>query len=131
MEFTGLVSKVLPVRTWKSQKTGNDEQSLPFVFEYFENPTDRFPDSVVLESMDEKVIKHLKEGMEIRCGFSHRVFEYKGNLYNKLRVYKIESVKKAANKPAEAVTPAPQAPIVPQATPPAQQQQQEADDLPF
>lgn len=46
MEFTGRISKVLPVRSGTSQR-GNEWQALPFVFEYFEHENDRYADSVL------------------------------------------------------------------------------------
>lgn len=102
MEFTGRVKKLLQVRSGVSQRTGNEWKSMPFIFEYYEHETDRYTDSVVLETFDANVIDNLKEGMEVRCGFSHRTREYEGKFYNELRLYKIESVKKAANQPAAA-----------------------------
>lgn len=102
MEFQGRVKKLLPVRSGVSQRTGNEWKSLPFVFEYYEHETDRYADSVVLETFDTKVIDNLKEGMEIRCGFSHHTREYDGKTYNELRLYKIESVKKAQNAAPQA-----------------------------
>ena len=129
MEFQGRIRKVLPVRTGTSQRTGNNWKCLPFVFEYFENETDRWPDSVVLETFDEKVINSLKEGMEVRCGFGHRAKEYDGKTFNELRLYKIESVK-GSEQPAQ--QPQPQPASEQHA---AQHQQQQAheqpDDLPF
>ena len=134
MEFTGQVKKILPVRSGVSQRTGNEWKSLPFIFEYHENPTDRYADTVLLETFDTKVIDNLKEGMEIRCGFGHRTREYEGKVYNELRLYKIESV-----KPAQAVNQAPQganAPAAEQSPTPqpngAQTPQNDPnDDLPF
>ena len=102
MEFIGRDKKILPLRSGVSQRTGNEWKSLPFIFEYFEHDTDRYPDSVVLETFDTKVIENLKEGMEIRCGFSHRTREYDGKTYNELRLYKIESVKAANQAPQAA-----------------------------
>lgn len=102
MEFQGIVKKLLPVRSGVSQRTGNEWKSLPFIFEYYEHETDRYADSVVLETFDTNVIDNLKEGMEVRCGFSHRTREYDGKFYNELRLYRIESVKKAVNQPAGA-----------------------------
>ena len=102
MEFTGRVKKLLPVRSGVSQRTGNEWKSLPFVFEYYEHETDRYADSVVLETFDTKVIDNLKEGMEIRCGFSHHTREYDGKTYNELRLYRIESVKKPQNAAPQA-----------------------------
>lgn len=95
MEFQGRVLRLLPVRSGVSQRTGNEWKALPFVFEYFEHPSDRYADSVVLETFDENVINNLKEGMEVRCGFGHRTREYEGKVYNEVRLYKIESIKKA------------------------------------
>jgi len=131
MEFVGIVSKVLPVRSGTSQRTGNEWRSLPFVFEYYENDNDRYADSVVLETFDEKVIDNLKEGMEIRCGWGHKARTItKGDgttaTFNELRLYKIESIKKAKQQEAQSQTVAPQQPI--QAPPPTEEEQ---DDLPF
>lgn len=131
MEFQGRVKKILPLRSGVSQRTGNEWKSLPFIFEYFENPTDRFADTVLLETFDTNVIDNLKEGMDIRCGFGHRTREYEGKTYNELRLYKIESVKGAqqapqgANAPAEAQQTATQ-PIAVQTA-----QNNANDDLPF
>ena len=98
MEFQGRIAKVLPVRSGVSQRTGNEWKSLPFIFEYFENPSDRYADSVMLETFDTKVIENLKEGMEVRCGFGHKTREYtkdgKTMIINDIRLYKIESLHK-------------------------------------
>ena len=101
MEFKGRIVKLLPMRSGTSQRTGNEWKAQPFVFEYFENESDRYADSVLLETFDTKVIDNLKEGMEVRCGFGHKVREYTkqdGTLVtiNELRLYKIESVRKGA-----------------------------------
>lgn len=134
MEFTGRVKKILPARSGVSQRTGNEWKALPFIFEYFENPTDRFADTVLLETFDTNVIDNLKEGMEIRCGFGHRTRDYEGKTYNELRLYKIESVRGAqaaqqapqgANAPAEAQQTVEQ-PIAVQTA-----QNDANDDLPF
>jgi hypothetical protein len=129
MEFQGRIAKVLPVRSGVSQRTGNEWKSLPFIFEYFENPSDRYADSVMLETFDEIVINNLKEGMEVRCGFGHKTREYtkdgKTMIINDIRLYKIESVHKEqpaghAEGQQQGATPAPQ-----------QQGGGETDDLPF
>ncbi len=107
MEFQGRVKQILPLRSGVSQRTGNEWKALPFVFEYFEEDNKRFPDSVVLETFDDKVIENLKEGMEVRCSFSHRVREYEGKHYNEVRLINIASVRTAVNQPAQqAVAPA-------------------------
>lgn len=131
MEFIGRVKQLLPQRSGTSQRTGNEWKALPFIFEYFEHDTDRYPDSVLLETFDTKVIDNLKKDMEVRCGFSHHTREYEGKVYNEIRLYKIESVKKAqpAGNPAGTVA-------QPQAAPEPQYQQaaeaqEDPDDLPF
>ena len=129
MEFTGRVKKILPLRSGVSQRTGNEWKTLPFIFEYFENPTDRFADTVLLETFDTNVIDNLKEGMDIRCGFGHRAREYEGKTYNELRLYKIESVKGANQAPQGANAPAAeQSPTPP---PNGAQEAGNNDDLPF
>ena len=106
MEFQGRIAKVLPIRQGVSQRTGNEWKSLPFIFEYFEHDSDRYADSVLLETFDTKVIDNLKEGMEVRCGFGHKTREFTKQdgttaVINDLRLYKIESVRKAQNQIAQ------------------------------
>ena len=103
MEFQGRIAKVLPIRQGVSQRTGNEWKSLPFIFEYFEHDSDRYADSVLLETFDTKVIDNLKEGMEVRCGFGHKTREFTKQdgttaVINDLRLYKIESVRKSQNQ---------------------------------
>ena len=135
MEFQGRIKKVLPLRSGTSQR--GEWQALPFIFEFFEHETDRYADSVVLETFDTKVIENLKEGMEVVCGFGHRTREYEGKTYNELRLYKIESVKKAAVTQQQtqqaAAQPAPAPQPAPQPNPFGPQVNQEGgdDDLPF
>lgn len=101
MEFQGRVKQILPLRSGVSQRTGNEWKALPFIFEYFEEDNKRYPDSVVLETFDTNVIDNLKEGMEVRCSFSHHTREYEGRTYNELRLINIASVKPTANQPAQ------------------------------
>ena len=105
MEFQGRIAKLLPIRQGVSQRTGNEWKSLPFIFEYFEHDSDRYADSVMLETFDTNVIDNLQEGMEVRCGFGHRTREYtkdgKTMIINDIRLYKIESVRKAQNQTAQ------------------------------
>lgn len=137
MEFQGRIAKLLPIRQGVSQRTGNAWKSLPFIFEYFEHDSDRYADSVMLETFDEKVINNLQEGMEVRCGFGHKTREYtkddKTMIINDIRLYKIECVRKANTQPA----PAPQtgaAPFPPNVDAngnPINNEGGETDDLPF
>ena len=139
MEFQGRIAKLLPVRQGVSQRTGNEWKSLPFIFEYFENPSDRYSDSVMLETFDTNVIDNLQEGMEVRCGFGHKTREYtkdgKTMIINDIRLYKIESVRKAQHA-AQQPAPAPQtqqaaAPFPPQVDANGNPIKEKDDDLPF
>lgn len=131
MEFTGRISKVLPVRSGTSQR-GNEWQSLPFVFEYFEHENDRYADSALLETFDTNIIRGilnccehdatgglvvengtLKLTREIQClcGFGHKakpITKSDGSqiTINELRLYKLESVKQAQPAPQPAQQPA-------------------------
>lgn len=145
MEFTGRVKKLLPVRSGTSQRTGNDWRALPFIFEYYEHESDRYADNVLLETFEEKVIDNLEEGMEIICGFGHRTREYDGKIYNDIRLYKIESVRKAQRaaqqqarttfQPAATAEATAEAQAQAQGSAPNQggapNQDEEEDDLPF
>lgn len=132
MEFNGRIKKLLPMRGGKSARTGNEWKALPFIFEYFEHDTDRWADSVLLETFDEKVINNLKEGMEVKCGFSHHTRKYEGRTFNELRLYKIESIK-TPQQPAQAMIDPPTGnqPQTEQNAPTAQENGGQGDDLPF
>jgi hypothetical protein len=136
MEFTGRISKLLPMRQGTSAKTGNEWYAQPFVFEYFENPTDRYADSVVLETFDANIIPHLKEGMEVVCGFGHKakpITKQDGTqiTINEMRLYKLESVKGAQRAPQGANAPAEAQQTVAQPIAVQTAQNDPNDDLPF
>jgi len=134
MEFIGQIKKILPAREGVSQRTGNQWKTQPFVFEYFENPTDRYADSVVLETFDTNVMSQLKEFAKVRIGFGHHTREHEGRVYNEVSMYKFELVGDgAAAQPQSTVNQGQGA--SPQPTANQQQEQQqgggESDDLPF
>lgn len=114
MEFDGRISRVLSVRTGTSQR--GEWKALPFVFEYFESGNQRWPDRVLLETMDTNIMAqigaYLKKGadgkavvengecvlqseLNCRVGFSHSVRDFdrqdgtKGTS-NNIRCYKFE-----------------------------------------
>ena len=125
MEFQGRIAKLLPIRQGVSQRTGNEWKSLPFIFEYFEHESDRYADSVILETFDTNVIDNLKEGMEVICGFGHKaktITKQDGTqtTINEMHLYKIESVRKAQNQPTQQAI---QQPVAQQPTPQYQTQQ--------
>lgn len=90
MKFSGRIYKVFPVQSGKS-KSGNDWTKQEFVFEYFENPTDRYADRVMLSLMNEQIEKYaVKELEEVTIGFGHSVREYNGRWFNEVRMYSME-----------------------------------------
>jgi hypothetical protein len=134
MEFIGQIKKILPAREGVSQRTGNQWKTQPFVFEYYENKTDRYADSVVLETFDTNVMSQLKEFAKVRIGFGHHTREHEGRVYNEISMYKFELVGDgAAAQPQPTVNQGQGA--APQPTENQQQGQQqgggESDDLPF
>ena len=139
MEFQGRIAKLLPIRQGVSLRTGNEWKSLPFIFEYFEHESDRYADSVMLETFDTKVIDNLKEGMEVICGFGHKaktITKQDGTqtTINEMRLYKIESVRKAQQHTRQAARVVEGQQSTGQSQQPAGQQPQgegDDDDLPF
>ena len=125
MIFQGRIKQVLPLRSGTSQKTGNEWKALPFIFEYFENPSDRYADTVVLETLDTNIMPYIKEGVEVKIGFGHHAKDYNGKYYNELRMYSFVSAKK---QPAQPASQSQQQPAVQQQQQPAEG---ECDDLPF
>ena len=159
MEFDGRISRVLPVRSGTSQK--GEWKVLPFVFEYFENADQRWPDRVLLETMDSNIMAqigaYLKKGAdgkavvengdcvllyELKCrvGFSHSVREYDKQdgtkaTINNVRCYKFEIAgQQAAPKQAPPQAQPTASPTIPPSFPPPYPQPsggQADDDLPF
>ena len=124
------------MRQGTSARTGNEWYAQPFVFEYYEHETDRYADSVVLETFDTNIIPHLKEGMEVICGFGHKakpITKQDGTqtIINEMRLYKIESVKGANQAPQGANAPAEAQQSVAQPIAVQTAQNDPNDDLPF
>lgn len=125
-----------------SQRTGNQWKAQPFIFEYFENPSDRYSDTVLLETFDENIMSQLKEGLKVTIGFGHRVREYtpttgeragQTQYINECRIYHFAVISTANPAPSPSgYAPSP----TPAGTGAPQVQQQETtggdkDDLPF
>lgn len=134
MKFQGRIKKLLPTRHGMSQRTGNEWKAQPFIFEYFENPNDRYSDEVLLETFDTDIIPHLKENMEVIIGFGHRVREFtpttgeragQTQYINDLRIYSMQSVAKAQAHQDEANGTTAKSPA------PQLAGGQDEDDLPF
>ena len=134
MEFIGRILKVFPQQRGVSQRTGNEWVQQSFVFEYFEDPNQRYSDKVVLQTFDTNVMAQLEENAQVRIGFGMNIREYmkdgKLSVFNEPKVYRFERLDAAEAVPE----PAPQteqpaaAPLPPAQTP---QSGEKADDLPF
>ena len=136
MEFTGRILKVMPARIGVSERTGKEWKTQGFIFEYFEQPTDRYSDKVYLETFDENVINQLQENLPVRIGFGHRVREYTTQQgitmhINEIRIYKFEpqTTQQHAIQP-QGGTQAVSSPSQPQQSSQDQTGEKE-DDLPF
>ena len=69
MEFKGRIMKVLPVTSGTSQNN-NEWKKQEFVFEYFEQQTDRYSDKVCLSIMNDRIAEYdLHENDEVLIGF--------------------------------------------------------------
>ena len=101
MEFRGRIYKVFPVQSGTSQR-GNEWRKQDFIFEYFEHETDRWSDKVLLSVLNERIDEYdLHEGDECIIGFGHTVSnEWKGRVFNEIRLYKFEKVKGATAEPS-------------------------------
>ena len=126
--------KVLPKQEGVSERTGNAWAHQSFVFEYFEDPNQRYSDKVVLQTFDTNVMAQLEENAQVRIGFGMNIREYikdgKTSVFNEPRMYKfvrLDAVETAPQPAPQTDQPA-DAPFPP-AQPP--QSDEKKDDLPF
>ena len=154
MEFEGRIQRVLPVRSGTSQRGA--WMALPFVFEYFETPDQRWSDKVLLETMDTNIMAqigaYLKKGadgkavvengecvllaeLNCRIGFSHSVRQYDRQdgsraTINNVSIYKFEVLGEGVATGSQQTGQQPAA-AQPAAEPAAEPAKVEDDDLPF
>ena len=93
MNFEGRIYKVFPVQSGTSSR--GEWMKQDFIFEYFEQPTDRYADRVLLSVMNDRIKEYdLHEGDEVIIGFGHNTREYQGRYFNDVRMYHFEKVVK-------------------------------------
>ena len=125
MQFQGRIYKLFPIQSGTSQRGEWTKQD--FIFEYFEQPTDRYADRVLLSIMNDRIKEYdLHEGDEVIIGFGHNTREYQGRYFNDVRLYHFEKVKQVETQPAMSTAPASATPTQTVAQQPAQ-----GEDLPF
>ena len=74
MEFEGRIARVLPTRSGTSQR--GVWKVLPFVFEYFETGDQRWPDRVLLETMDTNIMAQI--GANLKKGNDGKAVDENG-----------------------------------------------------
>ena len=91
MQFQGRIFKLFPVQSGTSSR--GEWMKQDFIFEYFEAPTDRYADRVLLSVMNDRIREYdLHEGDEVIIGFGHNTREYQGRYFNDVRMYHFEKV---------------------------------------
>ena len=107
MQFEGRIKKIVGTQSGTSA-AGKEWTKQDFVFEFFENPNDRFSDSVALSIMNERIKEYdIHEGENVIIGFGHRTREYQGRYFNDIYIYHFEKVKLVGNTDTQAVQPSP------------------------
>lgn len=85
MIVRGEIRKVYQVQEGTSQN-GNHWMKQEFVVSYYETPTERFPDSVALSIMNDKIAEYdLHVGDKIEINIYHTTREYQDKPYNEVR----------------------------------------------
>lgn len=146
MELTGTIIAVLPAMSGVSQRTGNPWMSQDYVIEV----PGQYPRRCSFKIFGEDRIKQfaIQQGEQnVTVQFDIDAHEYNGRWFNEIRAYNVIRANQQAQAPAAAPAPTTQAPAQqqdmfggqqPQAAapaqnpfPPAQEQGDNPDDLPF
>lgn len=137
MNIKGKVTHVCPERKGTSERTGSEWRSQEAVVSYYENPTDRYPDSIVVSIRNEKIDElKLAVGDEVEIGFGLSAREYQGRYFQEVRTFRLSKVEGTAQPAGEtAGTAAVVAPATPAASPTVEPagvvKDQGEGDLPF
>lgn len=131
MKIQGTVTKVFPVQSGTSKSSGNPWSKQSFICEYQHG---EYPKSILLDTMDEKVVGKLREGLEveIQLDFTVRTWQKAPNsevkYFNEPRIWRdgLHCISNSQGQQAQA-----QAAPQPAPQPAPQAQAQQADELPF
>ena len=141
MDLTGKIIAVLPANSGVSSRTGNSWMSQEYVIEV----PGQYPRKCMFRIFGEDRIKqfNIQNGEDVTVSFDIDAHEYNGRWFNEIRAYNVIRANQQAAAPAPAATQAPQQADMfggqqPQAAapaqnplPPAQEQGDNPDDLPF
>ena len=142
MELTGTIIAVMPAKSGVSARTGNSWMTQEYVIEV----PGQYPRRCVFSIFGEDRIKQfaIQQGEQnVTVQFDIDAHEYNGRWFNEIRAYNFIRANQQAAAPAPAATQAPQQADMfggqqPQAAapaqnplPPAQEQGDNPDDLPF
>lgn len=109
MKLQGRVKKLMAVRSGVS-RVGNAWKAQDFIFEYFDNPTEQYAETVLLNVRGEKIEElNLHEGDEIEVDLHMTVRSYGDRLYNEPYARNVVVVK-PISQPQAAIAPEQPAP---------------------
>ena len=128
MLVRGEIRKIYPIQEGVSQQ-GNSWKKQEFILSYYETPTERYPDSVVLSIMNDTIDElKLKEGDKIEAIIYHTTREYNGRAYNDVRGSHIKHITNSKPPKSQQTSDNTQNKSD---TPVAQGNNEDDDDLPF
>lgn len=133
MEITGRIGKVLPMRSGVSARTGNEWKVLPFIFEYFNAPSDIYACRIIFDAMNEDLFPQIVEGRTVTISMKHAVTEYEGRYFNQVRLtgFRVIDATTPQQAPQQAQTTAGVQQTATNENAPQNAPKDEADDLPF
>ena len=138
MELTGLIIAVMPAKSGVSARTGNPWMNQEYVIEI----PGQYPKRCVFSIFGEDRIKQfaIQNGETITVQFDIDAREYQGRWFNEIRAYNVIRGQQPAQAPAaqqadifanNGQAPTPSATPASTPFPPAQEQGDNPDDMPF
>ncbi len=105
MEITGKIIQVMPIRSGKSPRTGNDWAVQEYVLETIQ---DQYPRHCAFEvfGQDRIAQMNIQQGEMLTVSFDLDAREYNGRWYNSIRAWKVDRNVEGAAAAAPAAAPA-------------------------
>lgn len=130
MEIEGKIIAVLPMRSGKSQRTGNEWASQEYVIETHE----QYPRKCCFRvfGKDRLESMHIQAGEELHVYFDLDAREYQGRWFNDISAWKVERTADAPTvAPAQMPTAQQSAAATQPVAPAFEKAEDKVDDLPF